>query len=124
MLLVHLSGGAGDARESYGQLVAEPKDRVVRPRGPNALEWKVLPLRELCVEQTPDERNIDLHLVGVHLGTAHAIAWVCLDRDDSPRPFACCLLEARLRIDGAVRVRPTPDSVAVQLPGEQVVGEE
>jgi hypothetical protein len=47
MLFIHLLGRPLDARQSNGQVVAGPVDRIIRPGGVDRLEGKTFPVGEL-----------------------------------------------------------------------------
>src|ERR1700722_11697797 len=71
MLLVDLSGGPFDARQSDAHVVAEAIDCVVGPAGADALDGKVGPFGKLRSEQTSDEGGVDVDLGGMHFSGAH-----------------------------------------------------
>jgi len=65
-LLLAASAPSLPPRESHRPLVAEAEDRVDRPRRLDPAEPQVGPLGKLLGEQPPDERLVDLELIGVH----------------------------------------------------------
>ena len=54
------------ARQPHGELVPEPEDRVDGPAGLDPAERKVGPVGELLGEEPPNERLVEVELVGVH----------------------------------------------------------
>lgn len=66
-----LARGTFDTREPHSHVAAEPINRVVRPSRVDRLDRKLRPLRKLCRQQPPHERNVDIYLVGMHFATRH-----------------------------------------------------
>jgi hypothetical protein len=55
-----------DQRESGGQVVADPEDRVHGPGRTQLGDRQSTPLRELHLDQPADGLRVDVELVGVH----------------------------------------------------------
>jgi hypothetical protein len=71
-----LMGPAGQPRQPYDHLVAQPVHRVVGPGGLDPPDRELSPLGELVRHQAFDQRRVDVELVGVHFGRGrHGAPW-------------------------------------------------
>ena len=60
-----------DARKPHHQLVAQPVERVVGPRGRDGRDGQIRPAWELRCEQAVHQRNVALDFIGAHFSRRH-----------------------------------------------------